>query len=350
MSSPAAAWLGALFALVVAWTASGLLQWCGPVDRPRGRSMHAVPTPTSGGLALLAGVAVALIATAPAIRRSPSVDLAFAAAFAVALAHGLLGALDDVVDFGAKTKLGLQLILAAAFAVIAHPSSIPLTRALSLPLPLPLAVCGAALWMLVTVNAVNFMDGANGLVAGALALVVFGLGLRCLSDADVALAALLMGAAGACLGFLPWNYPKARLFQGDAGALFLGALIAAAAVVACDPSRPGGSLSLFTVPIAITPLLTDVLLTLLVRARRKSRLFEAHKDHLYQRWLAAHGTDHADLARRLWLMVGAYTLAGMGVAKTDPWIAAAVFSLGVGLSIASWLWLDRRLERSKPSG
>jgi len=109
-------------------------------------------------------------------------------------------------------------------------------------------------------------------------------------------------------------------------------------------------LSLFTVPIAITPLLTDVLLTLLVRARRNSRLFEAHKDHLYQRWLAAHGTDHADLARRLWLMVGAYTLAGMGVAKTDPWIAAAVFSLGVGLSIASWLWLDRRLERSKPSG
>jgi len=347
MSSPSAAWLGALLALVVSSALSGILTWCGPVDRPRTRGMHDAPTPTAGGLALLGATAIALFIGLPAIRAPGGVEAPFAAAFAVALAHGLLGAFDDVLDFGARAKLAVQLILALAFAAVAHPSSIPLTHAFAVGLPWPVAVAGVALWMIVTVNAVNFMDGSNGLVAGALAIVLGGLGLRTLGGAaGAALPTVLLGAAAACLGFLPWNYPKARLFQGDAGALFLGALVAATAVVAADPGRVAVPLNLFTVPIALTPLLTDVLLTLIVRARRKAPLFEAHKDHLYQRWLAARGGDHGALARRFWLIVGLYTLAAMSVAQGDPLIAVMVFTAGVVVAVAGWLWLDRRLTRS----
>jgi len=345
VSSPSAAWLGAGLALIVSSALSGVLAWCGPVDRPRTRGMHDAPTPTAGGLALLGGTAIAMFAGLPAMRASGGADLVFTAAFAVALAQGLLGAFDDVIDFGAKAKLVVQLVLALAFAALAHPSSIPLTHSIAVDLPWPVAVAGVALWMIVTVNAVNFMDGSNGLVVGALALVLGGLGLRTLGGADPALAMVLLGAAGACLGFLPWNYPRARLFQGDAGALFLGALVAAAAVVAAGPGRPAGPLSLFAVPIALTPLLTDVLLTLIARARRKAPLFEAHKDHLYQRWLAAHGGDHGALARRLWLIVGLYTLAAMSVAKGDPLVAIMAFLVGVVIAVAGWLRLDRSLKR-----
>ncbi len=346
MGLQSAAWLGALAALIVSCGLSAVLAWCGPVDRPRARGMHAAPTPTAGGLALLGGTAAALVAGLHAMRASGGVDLAFTGAVAVALAHGLLGAVDDVLDLGAKGKLMVQLVLALAFAVLVHPARIPLSATFGLELPWPVAVGGVALWMIVTVNAVNFMDGSNGLIAGALAIVLGGLGLRALNGADATLPVVLLGAAGACAGFLPWNYPTARLFQGDAGALFLGALAAAIAVVAAGPGRMAGALNLFTAPIALTPLLTDVLLTLLGRARRKERLFDAHKQHLYQRWLAAHAGDHAALARRVWLIVGAYTAAAISVARGDPLSAALVFGVGVAGAVAGWLWLDRRLTRS----
>ena len=346
MNPPSAAWLGALLAAVASCVLSGVLAWCGPVDRPRARGMHDAPTPTAGGLAILGGTAAALFVGLPAIRASAGADLAFTAAFAVALAHGLLGALDDVIDFGAKAKLLVQLALALAFAAVAHPVRIALTGALGLDLPWLVGVAGVALWMIVTVNAVNFMDGSNGLVTGALAIVLGGLGLRTLDAGDAALPTILLGGAAACLGFLPWNYPRARLFQGDAGALFLGALVAALAVDAAGPGRIAGPLNLFTVPIALTPILTDVLLTLLARARRRASLFDAHKDHLYQRWLAAHGGDHGALARRFWLIVGLYTLAAMSVAQGDPLIAAAGFVVGIAVAVAGWLWIDRGLRRS----
>lgn len=344
MNAPSVAGLGALVALVVAACLSGVLAGCGPVDRPRDRGMHTAPTPTAGGLALIGGLAMAILVCLPWLRASGGVAPALTAGVAVALAHGLLGAVDDVLDLGARAKLVLQLGLALAFALLVHPAAIPIARGAGVDLAWPIAVGGVALWMIVAVNAVNFMDGSNGLVAGALAIILGGVGAAALGDGG--LAPVMLAAAGACLGFLPWNYPRARLFQGDAGALFLGALIAAAAVAAASPGRPGGPLSLFTVPLALTPLLTDVLLTLIVRARRKAPLFEAHRDHLYQRWLAAHGGDHGALARRVWTIVGFYTLAAMTVAKGDPAIAVAAFGLGVAVSVIGWLWLDRGLRRS----
>lgn len=346
MGAHSAAWLGAVLALIVSCGLSGVLVWCGPVDRPRTRGMHDAPTPTAGGLALIGGTAVALLAGLPAIRASTSADLAFTAAFAVALAHGLLGATDDVLDFGARSKLLVQLVFALAFAILVHPARIPLTRSTGIDLPWLLSVAGVTLWMIVTINAVNFMDGSNGLIAGAMAIVLGGLGLKTLGGENAALPAMLFGGSGACLGFLPWNYPKARLFQGDAGALFVGAVVAVIAVVAAGPGRLAGPLNLFTLPIALTPLLTDVLLTLIVRARRGDRLFDPHKDHLYQRWLAGHGGNHGALARRVWLIEGLYTLAAIGVADGEPLFATMAFAIGVGGAIAGWLWLDRRVRWS----
>jgi UDP-N-acetylmuramyl pentapeptide phosphotransferase/UDP-N-acetylglucosamine-1-phosphate transferase len=222
----------------------------------------------------------------------------------------------------------------------------PLTSALALDLPWPLAVGGVALWMIVAANAVNFMDGANGLIAGSLAIVLGGLGLRSQGVEDAGVGLVLLAASAACLGFLPWNFPTARLFQGDAGALFLGAVVAALAVVAAEGGRADAPLDLLSAPIAMIPLLTDVLLTLIVRARRGARLLDAHRDHLFQRWLLAHAGDHAALARRVWLIMAVYTVLAASVAQGDPALAWAALAGGVAVAVAGWLWLDNRVRAS----
>jgi Fuc2NAc and GlcNAc transferase len=337
----AGVWLGVLVALVVSAALSWVLNLSGPVDRSQDpRRAHDRPTPTSGGLAFIGAVAAGLAVVL--LTRSSGRDPATLAAFGVAALFGLLGALDDVFDFGARAKLGVQVVLALAFAgLVAHPTLVPLTQDLVLDLPAWLAIAGTALWIVVVVNAVNFVDGSNGLIAGAMLIVLGGLGLVA---ASTPMALLLVGA-GACLGFLPWNFPKARVFQGDAGALFLGALVATVIVVA---NRGGcGLLSLFAAPIALMPLLTDVLLTLVVRARRKARLFEAHSEHLYQRWMAAHGGDHRALAIRFWIITAAFTGLAMATGHSDPAVTSVALVVSIVVSVAGWLWLNRQL---RPSG
>lgn len=348
MTSWPAAGLAALAAWLIAFALASVLAWCGPVDRPRARGMHKAPTPTSGGLAIAGGTAAALLTGLATTRFGGGAQPALVAALILAFSHALLGAVDDVVDLGAKVKLLAQLVLALVFAVAVHPSQVPLWPGVALDLPPLIAVPGTALWLVVTINAVNFMDGSNGLIAGSLAVVLAGLGLGALAGGQPVLPVALLGAAAACLGFLPWNFPKARLFQGDAGALFLGALAAGVAVAAAGATR-GRPLDLFAAPTALLPLLTDVLLTLLARARRRLPLLDAHRDHLYQRWLSAHGGDHAALAWRVWLVMAVYT-AGAAVAA----LAAApapllTFLVGLLIAIGGWLALDRGL-RVKRSG
>jgi UDP-GlcNAc:undecaprenyl-phosphate GlcNAc-1-phosphate transferase len=336
---PPGVWPGLIAALVAAFGLSALLTLCGPVDGSReARRAHDRPTPTSGGLGMIGAVALGL--TAVQFARGAA-DPAVLAAFGVSALFGLLGALDDVFDFGARTKLAAQVLLALGFAgLVAHPTLVPLTEDVVLNLPALVSIAGTALWVVVAVNAVNFVDGSNGLVAGALAVVMGGLGLAAGGGA----AALWLLGAAACLGFLPLNFPKARLFQGDAGALFVGALAATVAIVA---NRGGcGLLSLFAAPIALMPILADVFLTLIARARRKQRLFEAHREHLYQRWMAAHGVSHTALAWRFWLITAAFTVAAVVSGHGDPAIASATLVGAVLVSVLGWLWLDRSLRRS----
>lgn len=339
-------WLGVIASLVLSFALSAILSWCGPVDRPEERRMHKTPTPTSGGLAIIAGTAVGLIVPLAGAHFMPMLGRALSITLAVPVCLGLLGALDDLFDIPAGAKLIGQLVLIAVFTLlIPPPHSLPLTDSFAVPLPDWLGRIGVGLWMLVVLNAVNFMDGSNGLVAGSLAIVMLGLGLRILGD-DLGVFALfwLCGAAAA-LGFLPLNFPKARLFQGDAGALFLGGLISAAWMLPTQQGFLMPGMNLFALPIALTPFLTDVLITLVLRARRRERLFDAHRTHLYQRWLAAHGGDHAALARRVWAIVAVYTLLGAAVA-TGPaqWASLALIG-GVLVAVAGWLWIDRDVRK-----
>ncbi len=358
-------WPGVLVAVAVSAGLSGLLAWSGPVDRPRERGMHRAPTPTSGGLAILGGTAAALLVFAllggnlpdrwprfpdgallPDLSlREAGVVLAFASLIAA------IGGLDDVFDMPARTKLLVQVGLAALFALFTPSNfTIPVTDTFGLDLRMWIGWPGITLWIVVVLNAVNFMDGSNGLVAGSMAIVLGGLGLQTLGAGSASFGWLLLAAAAAAVGFLPFNFPKARLFQGDAGALFLGAIAASAWVYVGEQAWPSPRLNLLAMPIALAPFLTDVFLTLILRARRRERLFDAHRDHLYQRWLATHGGDHAALARRVWTIMAVYTLLGAIVARGSAHWASLALVGGVIIAVCGWLWIDRSVRRRLRSG
>ena len=339
---------GALVALLIGAAMAGMVAWCGPVDPPRARGSHQRPTPTSGGVAILAGTSSGAAVTAALLPAAARGDLGLVAAvLAVAGGLGLLGALDDVWDLGAKVKLLVQMAVALVFAsTVARVQAVPLFGPLALPLGPWIGAVGTALWIVVATNAVNFMDGANGVAGGALAIALAALGLGALGAGEPAVTAAAWAGAAANAGYLPWNL-GGRLFQGDAGALFSGFLIAGLAVVA---ERGGAGLYVFFAPIALLPFLTDVLLTLLVRARRGQSLLEAHRDHLYQLWLLKTGEPHAALAWRVGAIMAAAGAYALGVQRAPAGDRPALFALALVICVLVWGHWRRRLERQQNAG
>ena len=352
MTLPGAVAAGCGVALLAAAAASGLVAWAGPVDRPRDRGSHRTPTPTSGGLGIIAGTSLGLLAFAAlAPAPAPLADLGrIAATLGFAAALGLVGGLDDLFDIGARAKLLIQAALSLAFAIfVARIEAIPLAPGAALPLGPIVGVIGTALWLVVATNAVNFMDGANGLAPGGIVIVLAALASAALLGGSPLLGAAALSTAFAGLGFLPWNFPRARLFQGDAGALFSSFMVAALAVIGAGPSGRGPAFVLFA-PLALLPFLADVLLTLLDRARARKRLLDAHAEHLYQRWLARSGGSHVALALRTYLIMAVFAGAALALTGAGTLMQTLGFAAALIAAVVGWAILRRRVDRAEPSG
>lgn len=331
-----------LAAALVAAALSGLVAWCGPVDPPGLRRSHARPTPTSGGLAIIVATCLGLAACSRWGLAAPDPRLSWLALLA-ALA-GLVGAADDLFDLPPRTKLLIQVALALVFArIVERVAFLPLAPGLTLPLGIVAGIAGTTLWLVVLTNAVNFVDGADGLAPGAVIIALLGLAAAAGLNGQAALAAAALIGAAAGLGFLPWNLPAHRLFQGDAGALFSGFYLAGLAVLAAAPiqARP---LSPYLVPLAALPILTDVLLTLLTRARARKPLFSAHREHLYQQWLDGSGASHAGLSLRYWLITAGFTAAAVLNEQAPMGWRAAGFAAALAVAVMGWVWLRRGLR------
>ena len=328
----------AIAALLTAAIATFAAVVSGPVDPPSERGLHGRNTPSSGGVAILLGTAVGalLLASGPGLNGGPQL----AAALALSTLMGVLGAADDLWDLGPRFKLMAQVVLALAFCTLfARVEAIG-----GLNVGPVVGALGSALWIIVAVNAVNFMDGADGLAPGAMVIALTSLGFACRMGGATAVGDLSLVAAAAGLGFLPWNLPAGRIFQGDAGALFTGTLFASLTLIAAGPTGEA-QVSVWFAPVALLPLLTDVFLTLIDRARRRQPLLKAHREHLFQRWLVARQASHRALSVRVWMMVAASSGLALGLtALPEPW-RPALFESSVALSVGLWIWIDRRIRR-----
>jgi UDP-GlcNAc:undecaprenyl-phosphate GlcNAc-1-phosphate transferase len=250
------------------------------LDRPNERSAHRVPTPKGGGVGIVAAFLVGVVVLYRYAEFARLADPYFLGVIGAATAIALVAMLDDLRDWPFTVKLGAQ-VLAALVAVgsglYLHNYRLPYLGGFYVGwVGVPLTIG----WILFATNAMNFIDGLNGLAAGvALVASCFLAVIAATHDGWFAYFAALLLAAG-LVGFLPFNFPHARIFMGDVGSQFCGFVLAMLAVVA---SRfDGAELSFLIVPMLLSGVLYDVAFTLVRRALAGERITEAHRGHLYQ--------------------------------------------------------------------
>jgi UDP-N-acetylmuramyl pentapeptide phosphotransferase/UDP-N-acetylglucosamine-1-phosphate transferase len=267
-------------AFVVAALITGYL--CHPstkfhrLDHPNERSLHVNPTPRGGGLGIIIGILVSAMLLV-ALGEYSNAELGWLAAAALLIAAVSL--VDDwmSIHFGVRIVVHLTaagLLIRDGFWLqgIVLPGEIwPLSDLVATALSLLFIV-----WM---TNLYNFMDGMDGFAGGmtVIGFGTFGL-LGWIANAELfAVLSLLVGAAAG--GFLPFNFPPARIFMGDVGSSFLG-FLAAAFMLWADRD---GVFPLWVGVLVFSPFIVDASATLIMRIVRRERFWEAHKTHYYQR-------------------------------------------------------------------
>ncbi|MBW8823115.1 MAG: glycosyltransferase family 4 protein [Xanthomonadales bacterium] len=238
------------------------------LDHPQERSNHAMPTPRGGGIAMVAVMAGVFAWLAHAHAGERLVLLAMLAGLVLV---GAIGWLDDHRPVSARIRLAVHVLaavlVAIATAVSGWPPWISLLALVSIP---------------VLANIWNFMDGIDGIAATQAMAWGFALSLW----TPVALAGGIgLALAMACLGFLPFNFPRARMFMGDVGSGALGFLVACSGLLL---AREQGSHALGSLGV-LAPFLVDSGLTLLRRIWRREPWWQAHSQHAYQRLARSRG-------------------------------------------------------------
>jgi UDP-GlcNAc:undecaprenyl-phosphate GlcNAc-1-phosphate transferase len=306
----AAAFLGA--GLTSLFTLPLWRKWClaaNHVDEPGHRKIHAAAVPLAGGFAVLTGILVPLIFGAflfksglikttaaglivHGINRRAS-ELAVLAAGAVAITA--LGALDDHHELKALPKFIGQIVIAVAVAAACK----------RITLFVPSAAFSYAitiLWLLAVINAFNFMDTMNGLCAGlgAIGALVFAIIAAAHGEYLVAITGFLM--CGALLGFLPWNFPQAKAFLGDAGSHLVGYLLAVMAILPhfYTKQNPDRFAVLSPLLVLFVPL-ADLAQVSLFRTLNKKPFWIGDTNHFSHR-LIRRGLSRAQAVGLIWLL------------------------------------------------
>lgn len=282
-----------------------LALWRGILDRPGARKVHAVPTPLLGGAAVWAAFALTVLHNFSFSRELKGV------AVGGAIVVGL-GILDDLVDLPAPVKLGGQLLgalVALGYGVTLRilPQAWPSAGVLNAFLTI--------LWFVAVTNAIQFLDGMDGLAAGLGAIASFFFSLTAFQTGQSYLMYLGAALLGACLGFLPYNFRPggALIFLGDGGASFIGFTLAGVAVMG-EWARNDPLIALCTPMLILGVPLFDLGFIAVNRVA-------TGKVHSLREWLAYVGKDHIH-----------HRFAALGLSKVASVLLIFFISFTLGLS------------------
>jgi len=297
-------------------------------DLPGGRRKHSGPVPRIGGLGLFVGffsVALWLYLYAPLKpeHRLPILGLLVGAGFVF-----LFGLADDKYEFKPAPQFAAQVIaavIAIAATVWIEEVTLPLvgfTRfAWFVTYPLTL------FWIVGMMNTVNFLDGLDGLATGVAAIAALLFGLHMWLKVDQPQIALYAFAfAGACIGFLPFNFSPARIFLGSAGAMVMGYALAALSILA--PARVATALLVMAIPIV------DTAWQIISRWRRGASPFTGDRGHLHFQLVDA-GWSQRWIVVLYWGFCGAFGLLSL-VIESRLWKLIAFGGLAVAVGIVLW--------------
>jgi len=288
-------WFLPPLALVVCWLTLRLLlqrESVLPLDHPNERSLHVRPTPRIGGMGIMAGLASCSLLLRP--------DAVFVLTL-VALGLAALSLVDDLRGLSVRARFAGHFLAAGATVCV-------------LPDMPVWAWCLSLLALVWVTNLYNFMDGSDGL-AGGMALFGFASygGAAWLGGAE-AFALLAWGVAAAAVGFLLFNFPPARIFMGDAGAIPLGYLAAALGLAGWM-----ANLWPLTFPVLVfSPFIVDASLTLARRGMAGEKIWQAHRSHYYQR-LVRMGWSHRRLALTEYAVMAAAGASGLVIVLHPDW-------------------------------
>ena len=304
----------------------------GVFDRPDERKVNRRQgIPLLGGLAValgfLVGLSVALLLTGSGAQHSGHLEGQILGGLLVLA----LGVVDDRWPLSARPKLlvqGTAAAVAIAYGFRIDHLTDPVSRNV-LWFPEPLVWGLTALWIVGITNAVNLMDGLDGLATGVGAIIGATLTWICLQGGEPLGVFVGLAFVGALLGFLPWNFPPARIFLGDTGALFIGFNLA---LLALEGYRKLSVLT-FVVPLlALAVPLMDTTLSIYRRLRRRASILSPDRQHIHHRLLESEGSHRAAVLS-IWFLTACFCVIAVSFTSLEGWAALVFLGLVVLLTL-----------------
>ena len=309
------------------------------VDNPdQSHKTHRMPIPYLGGVAIILGVLAVTSFSLIGYSMSTANILLALSLLLPAIALGLIGLVDDIRNlspwprFVAQSVVGLlTAILLIITDTVGSPTGSVLVDALI-----------TIIWIVGITNSINFFDNLDGGASGTVAITSIALLILALQGEQYLIAALAAVLAGATSGFLLWNKPPARIYMGDAGALFLGLLISSL-VVRLD-TNPINNFATFSIPILLLAVpIMDTSVAVLSRLRRGISPFQGGKDHLSHRLMRS-GLSKRLSVISLWIMTAYFAAIAIAISYAPYELEGLFSTLGATFWLAFFLWFLKKSD------
>lgn len=306
----------------------------GAIAYPNERTMHKVPTPVAGGMAIYFGFVITVLLFVPTIGQGQMTS--FAGLIIGATLITIVGLLDDVYSLSPRIRIVFQVL--SALIVIFTGTTID-------SISVPFLASGqiefgmfsnmiTLFWIVGITNAVNFLDGLDGLAAGIASIASFVLMVIAILFGDPAVAglAILLTASltGSCLGFLPHNFNPAKLFMGDTGSTFLGFSLAVISIQTMLKTYT--ALTLIVAVIVLALPIFDTTFAVFRRAINRRPISEGDRGHLHHR-LVDRGLSHKKAVITMYFVSGSFGIAAILVVMQDFTLAIII----IGFIFTVWI-------------
>jgi len=313
-------------AFCISYTLTPLIRWTSLkmhwLDKPNWRKVNTNPMPLVGGLAIFCGFLATILFISGQQPFFPIKDKLLSV-LATSFIICLVGMADDIKGLSPRRKLFYQLVAAAIATLLGFmilKVSSPFGGHINAPFVFSLLI--TVLWIIGFTNAINLMDGLDGLAAGVSSIIAISLFFAAIRTNNPLMAILSIALAGSALGFLPHNFFPAKIFMGDTGSMFLGFIIA---LISIEGAFKSTTLLTLIIPIvAMGVPIIDTGLSILRRLVKGNGVFKADKEHIHHRLLFQEGSQKKAVIR-LYLLTGSFGLISVSLSGMKGlWVLSAL--------------------------
>ena len=311
----------------------------GVVDSPtESHKTHKTPIPYLGGIAIVVGVVVVSYSASIVSNFSRATFSLASSVLVPAVFMGIVGLIDDVRKLSPWSRFIVQNAVGLISALI-----LVSTKTVGSPTgSIVLDVFVSVLWIVGLTNAINFFDNVDGGASGTVAISALFLFILAFQGEQVLISALAIVLVGATLGFLLWNRPPARIYMGDAGALFLGLLIASLSI-RLEPN-PINDFAAFAIPFFLMAIpIMDTSVAVLKRILRGVSPFQGGRDHLSHRLMRL-GLSKRQSVISLWLLTLFFSALTMVISNASFENEGLIASIGAVLWFLTFLFFARQSD------